>query len=519
MRQWKTTLAREEVMCDSAGMRLTGATALIRTFVLQRLLRKYALDESEKYVGVLVPPTVPGTLANIALTLDGRVAVNLNYTLSADMINRCIAKAGIRHLITSRKVMEKLRFEPTCEVVYLEDFVPKITLWDKLVCLYRAKCWSLRKTLRKFRLDKLDPDDTLAVLFTSGTTGDPKGVMLSHANLGANILACEKFFHLTSQDRMACVLPTFHSMGYMATLWACMAIGMRAFYHFSPLDRRMMAEICRNHKPTIVCGTPTFFRLYAAGLKPEDVTSVNQFMSGAERCPVELMDEYERRFGVRPVQGYGITETGPVVAASLSRLRALPGDPAPRDAALGLPLPSVQVKVLNLDTGEPCAAGETGMIWVAGPSVMKGYLDEPELTAKVLRDGWYCTGDLGYLDADGFLYMSGRLSRFSKIGGEMVPHEGIENLLNEILQNPGDEAAKICVTAVPDERKGEKIVVLYTELSRPVEEIGPAILARKFPSLWVPGNDAYLKIDAIPVLGTGKLDLSAIREMAEKHFG
>ncbi|MDO4551133.1 MAG: AMP-binding protein [Planctomycetia bacterium] len=520
LRLWKTRLADELVAADSTGTEVTGKSALVRALILRRLLRNQVLAsrEQEPNVGLLLPPSVPAMLANVSLTLDRRVAVNLNYTASHDTLNHCIYKARLQHIITSRKVMAHLDFSPDCELVYLEDFVPKITLWTKLISLYQARFWSLEKLYRKLELDQIDPDDTMAILFTSGSTGTPKGVMLSHRNLSSNTDSAADFFHLTSDDRLLCALPFFHSLGFMATLWADLSIGMRPFYHYSPLDCKAISKLCRKYHPTIFMGTPSFLRLYLRRLQREDFTSVNQIMLGAERCPVELMDESQRCFGVRPVQGYGITETSPIIAANLSRLRMQPGDAPPKDESLGRPLPRVSVKVLNLDTNEPCQPGEVGMLWVSGQSVMKGYYDEPELTADVIQDGWYRTGDLVSLDEEGYILLAGRLSRFAKIAGEMVPHEGLEEVLNQILANPIDEPPKLCVTSVPDARKGEKIVVLYTELSRTPAEINAMLLERKIPPLWIPAQDAYRQITAIPLLGTGKLDLYTIQQVAMQQF-
>ena len=517
LRLWKTTLANERVMADSTGMELDGKNALIRALVLRRLLRKYVLAESETQVGILLPPSVPAALTNVALTMDRKIAVNLNYTLNSDMLNVCLRKARIRHLITSRKVMEKFDFRPECELVYLEDLAKKIGLGIKLGAAYEAKILSLTALLKKLRLDQVSPDDTMAILFTSGSTGQPKGVMLTHRNLAANTESCRRFFHLTSDDVISGILPFFHSMGYMATLWASFAIGMRVFYHYTPLEYRVVGKLCAKYRPTILLGTPTFLRLYVRKFAPDDLASVNLVMCGAERCPTALLEEYERRFAVRPVQGYGITETSPVIAANLSRKRGRAGiDPEPKDEALGLPLPGWRVKILDIQTEQPCAAGEIGMIWVAGDSVMKGYFDEPQKTAEVIRDGWYKTGDLCRFDADGYLVMAGRLNRFAKIGGEMVPHEGVEDKLNALLGNNLEEPPTLCVTSVPDDRKGEKIVVLYTSLSMTPDEITAKLMEQKYPMLWIPSKEAYYAVDAIPVLGIGKLDLYAVREIAER---
>jgi len=229
----------------------------------------------------------------------------------------------------------------------------------------------------------------------------------------------------------------------------------------------------------------------------------------------DLMEEYEKCFGVRPVQGAGVTEAAPVIAVNIPKSRMVTDwAPKQKDDSIGLPLYGMSVQIRNLDTGEPCRANEVGMLWISGINVMPGYFGEPEKTAEVLQNGWYCTGDLVRQDEDNFLFISGRLSRFAKIGGEMVPHEGLEDVLNQILGNNGESEPKICVTSVPDEKKGEKLVVLFTELSMTPEELNAALLEQKYPPIWIPNVDAYFPIDAIPLLGTGKLDLCAIREKA-----
>lgn len=518
LRQWKTSRAKRLALADSTGAELTGGNALVRLLVLKRLLEKYVLAPDEKNVGILLPPSVPAILVNAALTVGQRVTVNLNYTLNEETLNYCIRKAKIRHLITSRKVMEKFDFHPECEVIYLEDYVKKLTLWDKISSALLAKR-SLKTLYRKFGLDSVDLDDTMAIIFTSGSTGIPKGVMLSHRNIGGNVIACRDHFRLTDQDSMLGMLPLFHSLGFMATIWAILGLGMAGYYHFSPLEPRPIAKLCRKYRPTILPATPTFLRMYLRRMEPDDLKSLSLIISGAEKCPVALMDEYEKTLGVRPAQGYGITETSPVLSANVPKTRVPSEDEAlVRDESLGYPLPGVEVKILDLDTGKPCAPGKRGMLYVRGIYIMKGYYDEPEKTAEVIdADGWYRTGDLVTQDKDGFIYIAGRLSRFAKIGGEMVPHEGIEAKLNELLGNPDEETPKLCVTSIPDEKKGEKIIVLFTELQLSPQQIKEKLLELKYPALWIPDLDAYYQIDAIPILGTGKLDLYAIHETAMKY--
>ncbi|MBQ4142190.1 MAG: AMP-binding protein [Thermoguttaceae bacterium] len=517
IRFWKTECAKKMVIAD-LQTELKGFKALVAALVLRRKFRSL-LAADEKNVGLLIPPCVPSVLANAALTMDSRVTVNLNYTVSPDVLNRCIKKVGIRHLITSRKVLEKFNFEPECDVIFLEDVKASVTAWDK-VCALSLAMMPVSTIFRKLGLDCLDPDDTMTILFTSGSTGMPRGVMLSHRNIAGNIKCFADLygFTVTSGDSMLGALPFFHSFGFTGPLWTVLTRGLSGFYHVSPLEYRPIQRLCRKYKPTMFLGTPTFLRTYARRMEREDLASVKLVITGGERCTKELADEYENRFGIRPTQGYGITETAPVIAANVPESRNLRGwaGPLSKDESVGFPMPGIQVKILDLKTGEPCGVNEVGMAWVKGNNVMKGYYGEPEKTAEVIKDGWYCTGDLVRMDEDNFLFIAGRMSRFAKIGGEMVPHEGLEDLLNEVLGNKAEEEPKICVTSVTDVKKGERLVVLYTELTRSVEEISEMLKEKKVPNLWIPGKDAYFQVDAIPLLGTGKLNLFEIHEIAEK---
>ncbi len=518
--KWTRKRGKKLQLADSTGTELSGYKTLIGAIAMKRLFRRevYGKDPTEQNIGLLVPPSVPGALANAAITLDLKTVVNLNYTVSSDIMNLCIRTADIKHVITSRRVMEKMNFNLECEVVYLEDLRKKITTWDKIVAAFMTFCLPLWLLYRVLGLHNMNADDTMTLVFTSGSTGIPKGVMLTHKNIGGNICSYSDFLHINSKDSALGVMPFFHSFGYTTILWTVLARGLGGYYHYSPLEVRPIIALCQKYRPTIFAGTPTFLRMYARQMKPEDLASLQIPVTGGERCPKSLMDEYRNRFGVRLIQGYGITECSPVIAANIPELRHFSElEPGQKDASIGFPLPGVSVKILNLDTGKECGVNETGMLWVSGILVMKGYYGDPEKTAEVIKDGWYCTGDLVYTDEDGFMYIAGRLSRFSKIGGEMVPHEGLEEKLNEVLGNSPDEEPKICVTSVMDEKKGEKLIVLYTTLNdKTPEEINRLLLDRGFPPLWIPGLDAYYPIDHLPLLGTGKLDLYGMKQTAER---
>jgi acyl-[acyl-carrier-protein]-phospholipid O-acyltransferase/long-chain-fatty-acid--[acyl-carrier-protein] ligase len=505
---------RMRKVADSMGTELTGANLLLRTLILRRILRRDVFAPDEQCVGILLPPSVPCLVVNAALAIDRRVSVNLNYTVSEEVMNDCIAQCGIRHVLTSRRVMERFNFKLNCKTIFLEDFKDKATLADKLISA--AATWLTPVSIleRWLKLDKVQQDDLLTVIFTSGSTGRPKGVMLTHRNIGANVTAINQIVHLTKEDVLVGILPIFHSFGYTTTMWTVLALEPSGIYHFSPLEAREVGKLCRKYGATIMVTTPTFVRSYLRRCEPEDFAALNVVFTGAEKLPVELCDAFEKRFGVRPTEGYGATELSPVVAGNIPPRRAPdPNHIYGKDNTVGRPLPGVIAKTVDLDTGEDLGPGQPGMLLVSGPSVMKGYWGQPELTAAAMRDGWYVTGDVAIIDEEGFIQITGRISRFSKIAGEMVPHIRVEEAIQELL-NLDPEAVSIAVSAIPDVKKGERLVVLYTELDRTPEEVCRGLLNKGLPPLWVPSPDCFRRIEAIPVLGTGKFDLKRLHELA-----
>ena len=504
---------------DTSGAELTGGSLLMRTLILRRLLRREVLAPDEPNVGVLLPPSVGGLVTNAALSIDRRVAVNLNYTVSSDVMNICIAKSGIRHVLTSRKVMAKLGLELDAEVVYLEDFKEKITLADKLAGATQAYAMPVAMLERRLGHDKIKPDDLLTIIFTSGSTGEPKGVMLTHNNVASNVESFNQVIHLGDSDVLVGILPFFHSFGYTVTLWTVLTLGPKGIYHHNPMEARPVGKLVGRHGGTILVATPTFLRSYLRRCEPEDFAAMEVVITGAEKLPVDLADAFEEKFGVRPLEGYGTTELSPVVAANIPPHRLIAGqEQGSKEGTVGQPLPGIAAKVVDLDTGEDLGYGKSGMLLVTGPNVMKGYLDQPEKTAEVIRNGWYVTGDIAVIDDEGFIHITGRQSRFSKIGGEMVPHIRIEEALVEVL-SLGEEELRVVVSAVPDAKKGERIVVLHTGLTEPPDQICRKLSDAGLPPLWIPSRDSFCQIDELPLLGTGKLDLKQVKELALKKFG
>jgi acyl-[acyl-carrier-protein]-phospholipid O-acyltransferase/long-chain-fatty-acid--[acyl-carrier-protein] ligase len=503
---------------DSTGASMTGGSLLMRSLIFRRLLLREVLADDEKYVGILLPPSAGGVLANVATSLCRRVAVNLNYTVTSDILNYCIKECGIRHVLTSRRFMEKMEFKLDCPLVYLEDFREKVKLTDKLAAAWQAFVSPVAALDRKFGIDQIRPDELMTVIFTSGSTAQPKGVMLTYGNIASNVDAVDAVVHLRRDDAIAAFLPFFHSFGYTVTLWTVLTIEPKGVYHFSPLDAKIVGKLVHENKCTILLSTPTFLRTYMKRCTPDEFKTLDVVVVGAEKMPLDLAAAFEQKFGTRPSEGYGTTELSPLVSVNVpeSRTRAK-GSLERREGSVGRCVPGVEAKIVHPETREPVATGESGMLLIRGPNVMKGYLNRPDATAEVIRDGWYTTGDIAFLDADGFIHITGRESRFSKIGGEMVPHIKIEEAIAQVLGN-SDEELKAVVTAVPDERRGERVVVLHLPVEKTPKEICQALAAGGMPNLWIPGTDSFLQVEAIPVLGSGKLDLKQMRAIANEKF-
>jgi len=505
---------------DSTNQEETGGKLLTRALVLRRLLRKFVLDADETTVAVLIPPTVGGAIVNLALSLDKRVAVNLNYSLSQDLINHCVADAGIKTILTTKKVADKFNFKFDCKVFYLDDLKDKVSGSDKAIGAFQAFAVPGFILTRMLGLNKIKPDDLLTVVFTSGSTGAPKGVMLSQNNVSNNAQGIEKVAALVPSDTIVGILPFFHSMGYTVTLWVPMMTSIRSVYHFNPLDSKVIGKLTEKFKGTIIVATPTFLRSYMRRCTPEQFKSVEMVIAGAERLPTEICEQFEEKFGVRPVEGYGTTELSPVAAVNIpySRQSGKKFQIDAKEGTVGRPMPNVSARITDLDSGQQLGPNQSGMLWIKGPNVMTGYMNKPEATAEVLVDGWYKTGDVAIIDDDGFITITGRVSRFSKIGGEMVPHLKIEEVLSKFLDttpdDDSDDHLACAVTAVPSEKKGERLVVLYAKTQKTVDEMREALKEAGLPNIFIPSADSFFEVESLPILGTGKLDLRGIKDTA-----
>lgn len=516
IRVWRRDGAAKKV-ADSTGVELSARDLLIRTFALRRMLRREVLKADETTVGLLLPPSVAGVVANVAMAMDRRVTANLNYTLSSSAVNYCIEQAGIRTVLSSAKFLEKIELKLSANVIALEDLKDKVTKLDKLVAFVQAVLLPAPLLHRVLGLHRIQPDDLLTLIFTSGSTGNPKGVMLTHANISHNVEAIRRTVRLTREDVVLGILPFFHSFGYSVTLWGVMTLGPMGVYHFNPLDARQIGKLAERYGATVLLGTPTFLRGYLRRIEPEQFSKLSVVVVGAEKMPADLFEAFEKRFGVRPVEGYGTTELSPLVSVNIPPSRSQAKfQPDRVEGSVGRPLPGTATRIVSPDDESvTLGAGQDGMLLVTGPNVMKGYLGQEALTQKVVRNGWYVTGDIAHMDDQGFLYITGRLSRFSKIGGEMVPHIKIEEELMKCLgDDPDDDRILVCVTAIPDPKRGERLIVLHLPTTKTIDEMRAALSAAGLPNLFIPSPDSFIEVDAIPILGTGKLDLKGARDRA-----
>jgi acyl-[acyl-carrier-protein]-phospholipid O-acyltransferase/long-chain-fatty-acid--[acyl-carrier-protein] ligase len=487
---------------------------LVGAKILTGLLRARLADD--KMVGLWLPPSLGGALANIAVAFLGKTAVNLNYTATPAVIQSAIRQCGVRRILTARPFTAKVPLDPgpDVELIYLEDFRKQISTWQRIRALlgilllpgFVQERWILK-------LGGHTLDDLATVIFSSGSTGDPKGVMLTHSNIAANAESMIQAIDPGPKDRLFGILPFFHSFGYTVTLWVPLQVGASTIYYPNPLQAKEIGELCRKYRGTIFLSTPTFLRSFIRRCDPGDFLSVRLLMCGAEKLPQPVAEDFKKKFSVQPYEGYGCTELAPAAIVNVpdfeqDSVRQIGNKPG----TIGQPLPGVAAKIVHRDTKGPVSPGQEGLLLAYGANVMKGYLGRDDLTRAKIIDGWYITGDLARMDEDGFIIITGREERFAKVGGEMVPLEKVEDELHAILNT----SERVCaVAAIPDERKGERIVVLHLPLDgMDVNQLWRKLSERGLPNIYIPGPRDFFQVDDLPVLGSGKLDLKKCKEKA-----
>ena len=485
--------------------KLLGAAA-----AFSRYLRK---EFSDKRIAIVLPASKGSMLANLAVTLANKVPVDLNFTMGRAANESCCRRANLRVAVSATPFMERLKDFPWPEkILKLDELLPpmkrQIIFWWIIALLVPA-----RLLLRLLQIPKEGGHAEAVLLFTSGTTGDPKGVVVSHRNVVGNVSQFRQLLDARKTDAILGSLPFFHTFGSTVTLWYPLIEGVRIVTFPNPLDAAKCAALIEQYGLTFLLATPTFLRLYLRKAEPEQLRSLRLIIVGAEKLPLDLASHFEQRFQKKVFEGYGLTETAPVVSVNLPEPTPSAA-PTSRPGSVGRLAPGIAAEIREPETNRKLSLFETGMLWLRGPNIFEGYLNDPKRTVEVLHDGWLKTGDIARFDEDGFLYIEGRVSRFSKIGGEMVPHEAIEQKIVDLLDLSGRDERPIAVVGVQDEAKGEALVLLsavdidLAELRKKLQDAG-------VPNLWIPKH--IQRIEAIPVLASGKLDLKKCQQRATER--
>jgi len=474
----------------SYKMMLIGARVLGKRFI--------GMSKRGEAMGILLPNANGVVVTFLALQTAGRVAAMLNYSAGAANIVSAINTAKIRTVLSSRVFIEKAELQAIVDaieangttIIWLEDVRQTVTTVEKLSA---ALQWTRP-------LVAVDPEEPAVILFTSGSEGTPKGVVLSHHNLRANAAQAESRFSISVEDTLFNVLPVFHSFGLLGGTILPLLYGVRLFLYPSPLHYKLIPAAAAKVRPTIMFGTDTFLMGYARTAKDTDFESLRFVVAGAEAVKAQTRDLYRDRFGCRVLEGFGMTEASPVVAANTCS--------QDRPGTVGRLFPGISVRIEPVE-----GIDEGGRLWVNGPNVMLGYLkaDRPgEL--QPLSDQWHDSGDIVAIDREGYVAVRGRAKRFAKIGGEMVSLGAVEMLVQSLW--PEDQHAAV---SVPDRRKGERIVLATTKKDPDKKEVVAYGKRNGVTELMLPSE--ILPFPDIPVLGSGKVDYVTTLKRIEQKLG
>ncbi len=514
-----------EIVDGMTGTPLPNFKALGVSMAVAKMLRK----RDDKRIGIILPPGPGGVIATLSCLLAGVTPVLINYASSRAAFESTVRQAGLKTFITARKFMQKLPQFPwpdKNQLILVEDLLQKTSKLTLITNVLMAKMAPASLICNMFRTDAHKDNDEAVMLFTSGSSGEPKGVALTHRMILANAAQCACRLNLTD-CRFLASLPIFHSFGMTVTMFLPLLTGCMLCSYPNPTDARTLNELIVKHKLNLVCGTPTFGRAMLRRAEADTFKSVRYFVLGAEKLQPDLEQEFIDKCGINPLEGYGLTETSPVIGVNMPDAEAVPGSkffvPGTVRPGIGALLPGIAVRITDVDNdSKELPLTERGMIWFKGANVFSGYVGKPEMNKEIFHNGWFKTGDIGQMDLNGFLTLGGRLSRFSKIGGEMVPHEGVELALSQAFELSSEEGVQIAITGVTDPQKGEALVLLSAlpQHRRSSEEkeilagIRNLMQDRQIPTLWAP---KYLvPVEAIPTLPTGKLDLRGCKLLAEE---
>jgi acyl-[acyl-carrier-protein]-phospholipid O-acyltransferase / long-chain-fatty-acid--[acyl-carrier-protein] ligase len=502
----------KKVITEYGGKSLSSISLLVRSMILSKEIRK--LNDKNKYIGIMLPNCNAVTIANLAIMFADKVPAFLNFTLPKESLIAASKQANLQTIITSRQFILRLRIDNLPNVIFLEDIAAKIGKKEVYKNLFQALFLPSRYLAKKLAPATFDDVlGTAILLFSSGSSGTPKAIMLSHHNINTDLIFLAKILACKKNDKMLGNLPLFHSFGLITCFWMPLMLGVKVVYIKNPLEINAIVDAIRKYKLTMLMGTPTFFQGYMKKLNEQAAKSLRLVISGAEKLRMETADAFYEKFKLYPTEGYGCTELSPVVSVNVPESISDLGKKIGKKGSIGRSMPGIAVRIVDPDSFTLIPPDSEGLLLVKGPNIMQGYLDKVQ-TEKVIIDGWYNTGDMAKMDKDGYITITGRLSRFSKIGGEMISHQMLENAIHSVLNA---EERKVAVAGAPDKIKGEKILVFYTDENMSVDDVIKGLIAAGTTCIAVPKKGNFKKIDELPLLGTGKLDLNKINSYALKY--
>jgi acyl-[acyl-carrier-protein]-phospholipid O-acyltransferase/long-chain-fatty-acid--[acyl-carrier-protein] ligase len=492
----------------------------IRAFLMLALsllvAKKIKENIGERRIGIALPAGAGSHIANIAMFLANKIPVNLNFTLGRNSIESAIGQSGIRTVLTADAVIDKFRQFPwPNNVLDMSKIVSGLSKFSILRVAAEICTIPTKILAKRYDVPMADSDSEATILFSSGTTEKPKGVILSHKNIISNCLQLWLTGLLNKRDSVLASLPVFHSFGMTINIWFCLLFGVRIATCTNPMEVKKISSIIEREKLTANLGTPTFFKQYIGKVNHRQLRSLRASVAGGERVTLDTIDSWEKIFQTEMIAGYGLTEASPVVSINFPLSSGARSVTNNRRGSVGRILPGISVKFIGPETGKPMPLGETGILCLKGPNIFSGYMNDEENTAKALLDGWLVTGDLARLDADGFLHIDGRVSRFSKIGGEMVPHVGVEEAISRVLALTHEDGPEIAVLSKIDRKKGESLVLL-SECELDMRTLREKLLHCGLSPLWIPRE--HILVDDIPSLATGKLDLGTCKQLMESKL-
>jgi acyl-[acyl-carrier-protein]-phospholipid O-acyltransferase/long-chain-fatty-acid--[acyl-carrier-protein] ligase len=477
---------------QATGRDFTYGYMLIATLIIKQSISNI----KGRYLGILLPTSVGCMLGILGALMNGKVPVMINYSTGA--IENCRyarEKCSFKTILTSRKLLEKLNLQPIDHMIFVEDILAKVTIVDKLKAAVTSK---LPFPILKTMVHDGPLNEISVILFTSGSEKEPKAVQLSHKNILSNIDTILGIYDLKAEDICISMLPLFHVFGLTANFWLPVILGNTMVAHPNPLEYQTISSLVRKYQVTYMAATPSFFYGYLQKSEPGDFSSIRYAIAGADKLPDKVYEGFLKKHSIHIYEGYGTTETSPVISANA------PG--AHKLGSIGKPAPGVQVKIVDIATDEVLGPNQEGKILVTGDLVMEGYLGDIEETSLRIRNGWYDTGDIGIIDSDGFLWHRGRLKRFVKVGGEMVSLVKVEDVLSRLLP----EDVICCVVDVPNPTKGADVVAAVANGNFDMHKVLKQ-LKKELPSIAVPKQ--FYVIEDIPMMASGKVNFREVEKI------